>query len=234
MVKKLILLLLFCVFSGTSAWLILDSRDSQSDNIPDFLPERQESQRSIHDTKEGEIIINLEQVIKGRKLKEQATEIINKNDTATEVTAHIPVEQNKTDIMKEMEIFVTNALQQGYFNRAEVEKAFFRRDFDELAASLPYQSHEDTEIKQDMERVLADELLESQSQAYLTALECGSSVCMASLTYEDDDEIRVLLNETLVSDSRVKSVISQPVIQDGIKKMRILFSYSEKISAIEL
>lgn len=229
MIKKLVFLLSLFIVISVLFWISMDTNDLDGVSSQNLLAEQLGHNEKMHDVQTMDRSFRASD-----DLTDHQADMIDESDVVTLDNQQEPFEQTQNNTREEVNQFITNALLQGYFNRAEAEQFFSRRDFDELAASLPYQSYEDTEIKQDMERILGDALLDNQSQSFLTTLECGSAVCMAALVYEHDEEIRNLIHETVVADSRIYSVISQPVMQDGVKHMRIIFTYSEKINTIEL
>jgi len=150
------------------------------------------------------------------------------------------VSENKTDVKKQLNpnefiiqeqtVQISHAQKNEETNTLiakEVSKILSSRDFEEYVVSLEKNESESYEIQQQYQDAIFDFISNNDFALALTSFKCDDQKCASRIDYDDIEEVEALIRSSFINGSRSISLMTQPVIINGMQEMRVVFSFAE-------
>lgn len=123
----------------------------------------------------------------------------------------------------------SNGLSDGVSNQL-----FVRSDYVDIINSLEKTNSQSYEIQQLYVEMIDQAISSGNLDMVVNAFNCSDNVCGGNLFYENDEQINAFINETFNNKKSLSVAYKvQPIIQNGIKELRVIFNYKDPIIVVD-
>ncbi|QSX35348.1 hypothetical protein JYB87_09240 [Shewanella avicenniae] len=200
-------------------WFFENNNNPNSNLNPDTkLVGSFQSSNSINNSKINAPTLpaNTEQIFKPSKNTQQQKSIIKEP---------IDTVENYDQLVTRL---TSNGLSDGVSNQL-----FVRSDYVDIINSLEKTNSQSYEVQQLYVDMIDQAINSGNLDMVVNTFNCSDNVCGGNLFYENDEQINAFINETFNNEKSLSVAYKvQPVIQNGIKELRVIFNY--KVPVIEV
>jgi hypothetical protein len=104
-----------------------------------------------------------------------------------------------------------------------------RKDFYEIINAFEKNNADSFETENNFRDRIVEVIRENSFKMSLYAFNCNDTVCAAAITYENSTDIDSLIKKSLIENTAPVGIVTQPVIFNGNKELRLIFNYSTPV-----